>query len=229
MEICLNEKNQTRQGEEPVLLTDQLALHHDIAYRNADRLDPETALQLKHDADQNMVKQLDQVQTTGIIDKFSNFTAKKILQLKLKLGMSINPLISDLILSAINISGGTLDAENAEQIAGQLHNLFDISFLDEIWACDLMDFSKDHIYHKRIRYNYMLVIIDCFSKFCWCFMIKQQIPERLINCYEQLFNDVKPEYMWWDMEKAVDSNRFSDFFKDQGVTFNQTYSAPKYQ
>ena len=79
-----------------------------------------------------------------------------------------------------------------------------------------MDFSKDLIYHKRIRYNYMLVIIDCISKFCWCFMIKQKTPEQLINCYEQLFNyqdhghqglghtspasPVKPEYIWWDME-----------------------------
>ena len=72
-----------------------------------------------------MVEQLDQVPTTGIIDKFANFTAKKILQLKLKLGMSIilfldvrtiGP-ISDLLLSAINrtsqsatlISGGKLE------------------------------------------------------------------------------------------------------------------------
>ena len=92
-----------------------------------------------------MVEQLDQVPTTGIIDKFANFTAKKILQLKLKLGMSINikrghtspPFldartigpISDSLLSAMNrtsqsatlISGGKLKAENAEEIANQLH------------------------------------------------------------------------------------------------------------
>ena len=37
-----------------------------------------------------MIEQLDQVQTTGIIDKFANFTAKKLLQLKLKLGMGLN-------------------------------------------------------------------------------------------------------------------------------------------
>ena len=112
-----------------------------------------------------MVEQLDQVPTTCIIDKFANFTAKKILQLKLKLGMSINPFVSDLLLSAMNrtsqsaplISEGKLEAETAEQIANQLHKPIRYKFsrrkvivykLDEIWARDLMDFLKDSIYHK---------------------------------------------------------------------------------
>ena len=73
----------------------------------------------------------------------------------------------------------------------------------------------------------MLVIIDCFSKFCWCFMIKQKNPGQLINCYEQLFNDVKPEYMWQDIKKSVASKTFSNFLKDQGVEIYHTYSEPK--
>ena len=36
LDIRLNENDQPRQGEEPVSPTDQLALHHDIAYRNAE-------------------------------------------------------------------------------------------------------------------------------------------------------------------------------------------------
>ena len=36
-----------------------------------------------------MVEQLDHIPTSTIIDKFANFTSKKILQLKLKLGLSI--------------------------------------------------------------------------------------------------------------------------------------------
>ena len=58
-------------------------------------------------------------------------------------------------------------------------------------------------------------------------MIKQKTPKQLINCYEQLFNDFKPEYMWCDMEKAVDSKKFIYFLKDQGVNLYQTYSEPK--
>ena len=110
LDIRLNENDQPRHGEEPVSPTDQLALHHDIAYRDAEvdqtkgLINAETTFQLKHDADKIMVEQLDQVPTTGIIDKFANLTAKKILQLNLKLGMSINPFVSDSLLLAINMT-----------------------------------------------------------------------------------------------------------------------------
>ena len=88
--IRLDVNNQSKVREEPVSPTDKLALHHDIAYRDAEKLDSETALQMKHEADEKMIEQWDQVQTTGIIDRFANFTAKKLLQLKLKLGMELN-------------------------------------------------------------------------------------------------------------------------------------------
>ena len=58
-------------------------------------------------------------------------------------------------------------------------------------------------------------------------MIKQKTPEQLLNCYEQLFNDFKPEYMWWDMDKAVDSKKFSNFLKDKGIKLYHTYSEHK--
>ena len=45
---------------------------------------------MKHKADKKIIEQLDQVTTNSIIDKFANFTAKKLLQLKLKLGMGLN-------------------------------------------------------------------------------------------------------------------------------------------
>ena len=160
------------------------------------------------------------------MDRFIKFAVIKVLQAKIKFGMSINP-----DLSLINSF-----SENAKQIAYQLHKPIQHKFsrrkvivhnLDEIWACKLMDFFKDPIYYKRVRYNYVLVTIDCFSKFCWCFILKQNNPEQLINCYEQLFKTVKPKYMYWDMEKAVDSKKFSEFLKDQGVKLYHTYSETK--
>ena len=63
---------------------------------------------------------------------------------------TIGPITHSL-LSAINISGGNLNVENAKQIAAQLHKPIRHKFsirkvivynLDEIWACDLLDFSK---------------------------------------------------------------------------------------
>ena len=33
--------------------------------------------------------------------------------------------------------------------------------------------------------------------------------------------------MWWDMEKAIDSKKFSDFLKDQEVKLYHTFSETK--
>ena len=63
LDIRLDEHNQPRPGEEPVSPTDELALHHDIAFRDAKvdqakgLINAETALQLNHDADKIMVEQ----------------------------------------------------------------------------------------------------------------------------------------------------------------------------
>ena len=65
LDIRLDEHNQPHFGEEPVSPADELALHHDIAYRDAEVdknkgiINAETTLQLKHDADKIMVEQFD--------------------------------------------------------------------------------------------------------------------------------------------------------------------------
>ena len=51
VDIRLDENNQPKPGEEPESPTDELALHHDIAYRDAENQDPEIALQMKHEVD----------------------------------------------------------------------------------------------------------------------------------------------------------------------------------
>ena len=51
LKIRLDENDNPRPGENPVSSTDELALHHDIAYRDAEKQDPEIALQMKHEAD----------------------------------------------------------------------------------------------------------------------------------------------------------------------------------
>ena len=68
-----------------------------------------------------MIEKLDQVPTTGIIDKFANFTAKKLLQLKLKFGISINTGLDSQPTIPIFDELRKLSSINAEQIANQLH------------------------------------------------------------------------------------------------------------
>ena len=57
--IRLDENNNHKVGEEFLSPTDELTLHHDIAYRDAEKQDPEIALQIKHEADKKIIEQLD--------------------------------------------------------------------------------------------------------------------------------------------------------------------------
>ena len=50
VDIHLDENDKPKFGEEPVFPTDELALHHAIAYRDAEKQDPEIALQMKHES-----------------------------------------------------------------------------------------------------------------------------------------------------------------------------------
>ena len=99
--------------------------------------------------------------------------------------------------------------------------------MDEIHACDLIDFSKEPILYNRIKYNYMLVIIDCYTKYCWCYMIKQKTPEEIITCYDQLFKEAKPIYIWFDNERAIDSKKFGNYLEKENVKLYHTYSDKK--
>ena len=91
-----------------------------------------------------MIAKLENYTPNGFMERFIKFAVIKLLHAKVKFGMSINP-----DLSLIN-----LFSDNAQQIAAQLHKPIRHKFsrrkvivykLDEIWACDLMDFSKDLI------------------------------------------------------------------------------------
>ena len=51
LDIRLDENDKPKPGEEPLSPTDQLALHHNALHRDAEKQDPEIALQMKDEAD----------------------------------------------------------------------------------------------------------------------------------------------------------------------------------
>ena len=162
--IRLDENDQPKVGEEFVSPTDQLALHHDIAYRDAEQLDPETALQMKHEADKKMIEQLDQVATNGIIDKFANFTAKKLLQLKLKLGMELN----EEIYNKVNELHHRYKGERRMIIVPSINH----------------PHSFDIFEHGKVK---IFTYIDCFSKKACVIIVSQKSAENIIKALDYAF------------------------------------------
>ena len=82
LDIRLDENDQPESGEEPKNRIDLAAYHHDIKYRDA-----KNDLQLKHKADREMLKELDNIQNPSTAERFQRMLVKKALQAKLKLGM----------------------------------------------------------------------------------------------------------------------------------------------
>ena len=128
---------------------------------------------MKYEADKTMIEQLDQVPTTGIIDKFANFTAKKLLQLKLKLGMGLN--------------------EEFYNKVNELHHRYKegerrmiiVQSINHTHSCDIFEYGKVKIF----------TYIDCFSKKACVIIVSQKSAKNIIKALDYAFTFLeKPKF-----------------------------------
>ena len=68
--------------------------------------------------------------------------------------------------------------------------------LDEIWAADLIEMRPFAKYNKGV--NYLLVVIDLFSKYAWLTPLKNKKGESVANALQDIFKTRKPKKMWVD-------------------------------
>ena len=92
-----------------------------------------------------------------------------------------------------------------EQLSKELHKPFKKKFktsgvrlkeINEIWGADLVDMRewKD----KNDGYQYILNIIDCFSKYVWSYQIKDKSAKEVVSVFEEIFEEQKPKRLWID-------------------------------
>ena len=112
-----------------------------------------------------MIEQLDQVPTTGIIDKFANFTVKKLLQLKLKLGMGLN----EEIYNKVN--------ELHHRYRGD-RGMIIVPSINHTHSCDIFEYDNVKIF----------TYIDCFSKKACVIIVSQKSAENIIKSLNYAFN-----------------------------------------
>ena len=63
--------------------------------------------------------------------------------------------------------------------------------LDEIWAADLIEMRPFAKYNKGV--NYLLVVIDLFSKYAWLTPLKNKKGESVANALQDIFKTRKPK------------------------------------
>ena len=73
-------------------------------------------------------------------------------------------------------------------------------------------------------YKYIFTNIDVFSKYAYAFPLKSKKIGDIKPCFEKIFKNNKPKFIWSDKELAFLSKEMQKFFKDNDVKIYHTNS-----
>ena len=97
-----------------------------------------------------------------------------------------------------------------------------VNHIDEIHSCDLVDMTKYFRINKG--YKYIFTNIDIFSKYAWLFSLKTKTIKEIKSCFQKIFKERKPSYIWSDQESAFFSKEMLKFFEDHNIKIYYTNS-----
>ena len=97
-----------------------------------------------------------------------------------------------------------------------------VNYIDEIHSCDLVDMSKYSRMNKG--YKYIFTNIDIFSKYAWSFQLKTKTIKEIKSCFQKIFKERKPSYIWSDQGSAFFSKEMLKFFEDHNIKIYYTHS-----
>ena len=73
-------------------------------------------------------------------------------------------------------------------------------------------------------YKYIFTNIDIFSKYAWSFPLKTKTIKEIKSCFQKIFKERKPKYIWSDQESGFFSKEMLIFFENNNVKIYYTYS-----
>ena len=195
--------NILRYIQKPSGNTDAICAQHDVDYTLAKNLKD------KHIADEKMIKAINELPYNQ--QQYGTFLVKNIIRSKKKLGMGNNFTMSDL---SNELNKPVINKFERKKII--------VNHIDEIHSCDLVDMQK----YSRVNkgYKYIFTNIDIFSKYAWSFPLKTKTIKEIKSCFQKIFNERKPKYIWSDQESAFFSKEMLQFFKDNNVKIYYTHS-----
>ena len=195
--------NILRYIQKPSGKTDAICAQHDVDYTLAKNLKD------KHIADEKMIKAINELPYNQ--QQYGTFLVKNIIRSKRKLGLGNNFTMQDL---SNELNKPVINKFERKKII--------VNHIDEIHSCDLVDMQK----YSRVNkgYKYIFTNIDIFSKYGWSFPLKTKTIKEIKSCFQKIFNERKPKYIWSDQESAFFSKEMLQFFKDNNVKIYYTHS-----
>ena len=195
--------NILRYMQKPTGETDRICSQHDVDYTLAKNLKD------KHIADEKMIKAINELPYKD--QQYGTFLVKNIIRSKRKLGLGNNFTMQDL---SNELNKPVINKFERKKII--------VNHIDEIHSCDLVDMHK----YSRVNkgYKYIFTNIDIFSKYAWSFPLKTKTIKEIKSCFQKIFNERKPKYIWSDQESSFFSKEMLQFFKDNNVKIYYTHS-----
>lgn len=123
-----------------------------------------------------------------------------------------------------------------QQIVNEIHKQARRNFLrrpvilkgiDDLWQADLIDMQNLRKYNKG--FNYILVVIDCFSKYAWTVPIKSKNKICVTNAFESILysSHRKPVNLQTDLGTEFYNNTFKILMKTNNINHYSTFSTKK--
>jgi len=231
-EARLNPDNTPKDWSNPVCPIDYLAYVHDLAYESAG-----DDLSKKHEADIAMIESLSKLQNLKLPEKFERFVVDKVLKLKVKLGLGLayGSQPSELKKPEVELGLGLAKAniQAAESLAklttNELHKQFRegqrraiyLPHANHTLCIDLMELERINNFH------YVLTCMDGFSKFAWCFPLKNKESKSILECLRIIFKSEKYKYCFSDKGSEFINKDVQRFFKENNCIWYSTQSEIK--
>ena len=161
----------------------------------------------KNECDREMVKNIDNIPKNK--RPFITPLIRGVINKKQQFGLSVNP---------------------NEILSQELYKLKRVNFerrrliSNHIWGIDLITMIK---YAKQNNnYKYILTVIDFFSKYSWCYPLKNKNSNEIINCFKDIFKESKrsPNFIQSDKGSEFANKIVQKFFKDNNIKWYHTYN-----
>ena len=190
----------------PLSNNDRCSMLHDIAYTVAQNIgrNPKDVKNRKLDADKEWLDCF-KVRTPYDMLAYSAIKSKK------TLGLGNNFTMEDL---SNELNKPSIQKFERQKVI--------VNHINEIHSTDLVDMTQ---YSKMNRgYKYIFTNIDIFSKYAYAYPIKSKKIQDIKPCFEKIFKNNKPKYVWSDKEPAFLSKEMQLFFKNNNVKIYHTNS-----
>ena len=184
----LNADLTPKEWSKPINRIDKASYHHDICYlKNND-----TATR-NNVCDKNMLQEMKDIYNPTLRERMERGLVSTLIGTKKRFGWGVTT------------GTGYIKKKKFSTLAEELHKPIKRKFnkrrvfvngIDKIWAADLADMKV--LSEDNDGVNFLLLVIDIFSKYGWIVPLKNKKGETVANALKNIFEERKPEKLWTD-------------------------------